>query len=317
VSARAACPSRLVMAGIAVAISTLVLACSSTAAPRPKPTAATDQTVPAVPAAPWTKVWTDSFNGRAGSALNGSVWKYDTGQGTFGTGEIERNTSSTANVRLDGHGHLEIVPLRDGSGWTSARIQTWSSNFGAPAGGEMMVTASIKQPDPATSTGYWPGFWMLGPGRWPMTGEIDILEDINSGSQYSGALHCGNLTQKNPDGTTGPCHEGTGFGSGLQPCSTCQSTYHTYAVVVDRRNAADEQIRWYLDGREFFSMNESRVGTATWTAGVDHGYQIILDVAIGGGYPDGVCRCKSPISQTTPGAAMSIGNVSVYDLKPA
>jgi len=299
------------MAAIGVIVATLVMACSSGAAP-PKPTAASDQTVPAVPAAPWQKVFSDSFNGPAGQGVNPRVWRYDTGQGTFGTGEVERTTSSTANVRLDGHGNLDIVALRDGSGWTSGRIATWSSGFGAPAGGEMMVTGSIKQPDPADPTGYWPGFWLLGPGKWPETGEIDILEDVNSGSQYSGALHCGNLTQKNPDGTTGPCHEGNGFGSGLRPCPSCQSGYHTYAVVVDRRDAGHEQIRWYVDGREFFSMSESQVGTATWTQAVDHGYHIILDLAIGGGYPDSLCHCQSPTAQTTPGAALSISDVSVY-----
>jgi len=304
------------MAAIGAVIATLVMACSSGAAPA-KPRAASDQTVPTAPAAPWQQVWSDSFNGPAGQGVNPGVWKYDTGQGTFGTGEIERNTRSTANVRLDGHGHLDIVAQRDGSGWTSGRLKTWSSDFGAPAGGEMMVTASIKQPGPADPTGYWPGFWMLGPGQWPETGEIDILEDVNSGSQYSGALHCGNLTQKNPDGTTGPCHEGNGFGSGLRPCPACQSSYHTYSVVVDRRDTGHEQIRWYLDGREFFSMNESQVGTAAWTQAVDHGYHIILDLAIGGKYPDNLCHCQSPTGQTTPGASLSIASVSVYDLKPA
>jgi len=56
----------------------------------------------------------------------------------------------------------------------SARLKT-KSLFGAPAGGEMMVTASIKQPGPASPLGYWPGFWMLGPGRWPGTGENAVF----------------------------------------------------------------------------------------------------------------------------------------------
>src|SRR5262245_32479605 len=88
----------------------------------------------------------------------------------------------------------------------SGRIQTTSSDFGAPARGEMAVTASIRQPDPAVGLGYWPAFWMLGPGNWPGTGEIDILEDVNALNMQSGTFHCGNLTQANPDGTLGPCH---------------------------------------------------------------------------------------------------------------
>jgi len=82
----------------------------------------------------------------------------------------------------------------------------------------------------------------------------------------SGTLHCGNLTQRNPDGTTGPCHERTGISSGFRPCADCQSSYHTYSVLIDRRHASDEQIAWYLGGREYFSVSENRAGPAAWTA---------------------------------------------------
>ena len=105
----------------------------------------------------------------------------------------------------------------------------------------------------------WPGFWMLPPTGWPTTGEIDIMEDVNGLSKTSGALHCGNLTQRNPDGTTGPCHEKSGLGSGLKDCTGCLQTFHTYSVIIDRRDAGHEEIRWYLDGRQFYSVNESRI----------------------------------------------------------
>src|SRR4051794_5703976 len=52
----------------------------------------------------WSQVWLDDFNGPAGTGVDTSVWKYNTGQGIFGTGEIETMTSSTRNVHLDGHG---------------------------------------------------------------------------------------------------------------------------------------------------------------------------------------------------------------------
>src|SRR5213083_2043235 len=155
----------------------------------------------------WSRVWLDNFSGAAGTGVNPSVWKYNTGQGVFGTGEIETMTSSTSNVHLDGHGGLDITALGHGQSWTSGRIQTISSDFGAPAGGEMAVTASIRQPNPSSGLGYWPAFWMLGPGDWPGTGEIDILEDVNARNERVGTFHCGNLDDRNPDGTLGPCHE--------------------------------------------------------------------------------------------------------------
>ena len=239
------------------------------------------------------------------------------GRGIFGTGEIETMTSSLYNVHLDGHGNLDLIVLghgaagSSGAAWTSGRIRT-KSEFEAPAGGEMMVTASIEQPGPANPLGYWPGFWMLGPSAWPMGGEIDIMEDVNGLSKDSGTLHCGNLTQRNSDGTFGPCHEKSGLGSGLRTCTGCQQGFRTYTVVIDRRNASNEQIRWYLDGQQFFSVNESRVGQAAWTAAVDHGFSILLDVAVGGAYPSIQCGCTAPDDQTSSQGTMAVRYVRVY-----
>jgi len=265
---------------------------------------------------PWRAVWSASFAGPPGGAVDGRVWKFDTGKGIFGTGEIQTNTDSTRNVHVDGHGSVQIVVFGHGARghgdvWTSARIQT-RRLFAAPAGREMLVTAQIWQPDPAHGLGYWPAFWLLGPGHWPSTGEIDILEDINAISTHSGTLHCGNLTQPNPDGTFGPCREGLGLGSGRRACPGCQRGFHTYAAVIDRRDAAHQQIRWYFDGRQFFSVSESRVGRAAWTAIVDHGFSIILNVAVGGAYPDIVCRCVTPTAATSSGAAMTVRQLGVY-----
>ena len=83
-------------------------------------------------------------------------------------------------------------------------------------------------------------------------------------------------------------------------------------MIVDRRVAGQEQIRWYLDGREFFSVSEGQVGDAAWTAAVDHGFSILLDVAVGGAFPDDQCRCTTPTSQTSSQGTMVIKNVSVY-----
>jgi hypothetical protein len=283
-------------------------------------------TVPGPPSG-WTTTYSDSFSGSSGSGVD-SGWTYDTGtqyNGTgctanYGTGEVESNTSSTANVSEDGSGHLNITPVDSGGSWTSGRIETVADNFAAPAGGEMEVSASIKQPAPSSGLGYWPAFWMLGAGfrssgagtsgtmdcaNWPSTGEIDIMEDVNALSEHSGTLHCGT----DPGG---PCNETTGLGSGLQACSGCQTGYNTYSVIVNRTNTSDESITWYLNGTAYYTATESQVGTATWQAAVDHGFFLILDVAIGGGYPNGVCGCTSPSSSTSSGAAMSVGYVAVY-----
>ena len=271
-----------------------------------RPVAATSALAPAaVPGAPagWSTVFSDDFAGAAGSGAD-SQWEYDTGPGSnFGTGEIETMTNSTSNVHLDGNGDLDITALGSGSSWTSGRIQTTSANVGAPSGGELEVTASIEQP--TGGLGYWPAFWMLGPGQWPENGEIDIMEDVNSLSEVAGTIHCGT----DPGG---PCNEPDGIGSGLTGCSGCQSGYHTYSMILNRTNPADESITFYLDGNQYFSVSESQVGTSTWQAAYDHNLSIILDLAMGGGFPNGVCGCTSPTSATTSGGTMSVAYVAAY-----
>ncbi len=274
----------------------------------------------------WTAVFDDRFSGRAGSPVD-PKWVYDIGTGydgaecpaSWGTGEAESATRSAANVSEDGHGHLLIRPVKLGGRWTSGRIET-ASTFAAPPGGEMEVIASIEQPSPSSGLGYWPAFWMLGAGfrasgagtsgtmtcpKWPSVGEIDVLEDVNALSQHSGTLHCG----IDPGG---PCHEPGGLTSGLQPCSGCLVGFHTYLIIVNRTRAGDESITWYLDGRAYHTVTEAQVGARTWQAAVDHGFFLILDLAIGGGYPDGVCGCTTPIASTSSGAGMRVGYVAVY-----
>ena len=264
--------------------------------------AAVPQAVPPPPAG-WTTVFSDDFNGGAGSGID-SQWMYDTGPGSnFGTGEIETMTNSTSNVHLDGNGNLDITALGGGSSWTSGRVQTTSANVGAPAGGQLEVTASIQQPN--GGLGYWPAFWMLGPGQWPENGEIDIMEDVNALSEVSGTIHCGTFPG-------GPCNEGNGIGSGLRACGGCQSGYHTYTMILDRTNTSNESITFYLDGNQYFSVSESQVGTSTWQAAFDHNLSIILDLAMGGGYPNGVCGCTTPAGSTTSGGTMSVAYVAAY-----
>ena len=170
----------------------------------------------------WTQIWSDNFTGPAGQGINTGDWRYQTGYGVFGNGEVENMTRAPGNVHLDGHGELDITALNQGGKWTSGRVQTRKA-FTPPAGGELRVIAVLKQPDLHNALGYWPAFWMLGQGTWPAHGEIDILEDVNGLSQHSAALHCGNLSQVNPDGTFGPCHEHNGRSSGMLACAGCQS----------------------------------------------------------------------------------------------
>jgi beta-glucanase (GH16 family) len=315
-------PRRRAWIAVATAATTAgLLAVTAAAYAGDSVTAAPAVAAPAAVGAPpagFSLTFSDDFTGAAGTGVNTGAWKYDTGPGSsFGTGEIETMTNSTANVFQDGAGNLVLRALHSGSdprsGWTSGRIETQAATFGAAPGGVVRMESRIQQPNVTTANGagYWPAFWMLGaPLRsgvtWPKSGEVDILEDINGRSSVFGTLHCG----VNPGG---PCNESTGIGSGERACSGCQTGFHNYAVEIDR-SKSPEEIRWYLDGANYFTLQANRVDATTWANAVDHPFFIIYDLAMGGGFPDAFGG--GPNAATISGGQMTIDWVAVYNKGP-
>jgi F5/8 type C domain/Ricin-type beta-trefoil lectin domain/Putative Ig domain len=257
------------------------------------------------PPAGWTTVFGDDFAGPAGSPPAAANWFYDIGT-NFGTGEKEQTTNSTDNVYLDGNGHLVLKALKNGTTWTSARIESTRDDFQAPPGGKLEMVASIQQPNPASGLGYWPAFWALGSpmrvgGGWPQSGEIDMMEDVNALDEASQTLH-----------TAGPSP-----GHPLISCpgagSTCQTGYHTYAVIIDRTNTSAETLQFLMDGVVESTITEASVGVSAWQQAIDHGFFIIWDLAMGGNYPDGISGQTTPTAATTSGGSMSVAWVGVYE----
>ncbi|GLW27813.1 discoidin domain-containing protein [Actinoplanes regularis] len=264
----------------------------------------------------FTTVWQDNFDGTASAAPSGANWltrtgtQYPGGAANWGTGSVETASDSTANVSLDGTGKLSIKAIRDGAGkWTSGRIETQRTDF-TPQPGEMLkFSAVLKQPNVANGLGYWPGFRATGAAyrgnfnNWPSVGETDIMTGVNGRDQLAQTLHCGTA----PDG---PCAEYTGRSSGFASCVGCQAGYHEYSQVIDRTRT-DEEIRFYLDGRQSWVVRESQVGVAAWNAAVHHGFYLRLDLAIGGSLPNAVAGSTTPAADTTSGGVLSVDSVTV------
>jgi beta-glucanase (GH16 family) len=269
------------------------------------------------PPSGWTQVFLDDFTGPAGTGVNTTNWRYDTGTSypggpaNWGTGEVETMTSSTANVSLDGNGNLRITPLRDAAGnWTSGRIETNRTDFQPPSGGKLRVEARIQMPNVtgAAAKGYWPAFWMLGaPYRgnyqnWPAVGELDIMENVQGLNTVWATLHCGT----NPGG---PCNETSGIGGSTScPGSTCQSGFHTYTMEWDR-SASPEALRFFVDGVNYHTVTSAQFDATTWANATHHGFFVILNVAMGGGFP--AAFGGGPDAGTQPGHPMVVDYVQV------
>ncbi|HEY8481978.1 MAG TPA: glycoside hydrolase family 16 protein [Spirillospora sp.] len=277
---------------------------------------------PPPPPAGWSLVWSDDFNGAAGSLPSADNWIIDTGHGypggppNWGTGEIQRYTDDPANVSLDGSGNLRITPIKTASGeWTSSRIETRRTDFKPGEGRILRIEGRIQMPNVsgAEALGYWPAFWALGsPYRgnyqnWPSIGEFDIMENVNGINSVWGVLHCGTAPG-------GPCDESNGIGASREcPGSPCQAGMHTYRFEWDRGKSPNE-LRWYVDDQLYHTVTENQVGAEAWNNMTGHGgYFLLLNVAMGGGFPDGVAGHPTPTESTVSGRPMLVDYVAVYE----
>ena len=211
-------------------------------------------------------VWSDEFDG---TALDETVWSYNTGGSGWGNNEKQYYTSRPENIRVQ-NGMLEIEARKEqyeNNEYTSARIM--SKNKKTFTYGKM--AARIKFPG---GKGTWPAFWMMGnTGGWPNCGEIDIIEHIGSqDTRASFALH---TVMKN--GTKGNNWAKTHFFD--YPLS---ADFHTYGIEwAQEEKEGKDVIRFFVDDVQYAEVWEEQIDNNDYWP-FNKPFFFIINLAIGG-----------------------------------
>lgn len=138
------------------------------------------------------------------------------------------------------------------------------------------AAARIRMPD---ATGVWPAFWLLGNGKWPDTGEIDIMEYVGEQDWTAVAIH-------------GPGYSGETplVNKYYFPKETDVTDWHVYAVEW-----TDQVIRFTVDGNLVYRATRPMVEYyGPWQ--FDTPKFLILNFALGGVYPAKTNGIEEPYS---------------------
>jgi beta-glucanase (GH16 family) len=254
---------------------------------------------PASPGTPqdWSLVWSDEFDGPAGTPPDASKWNFDVGGNGWGNNELEYYTNRLDNSFIDGEGNLVIKALKENftgtdgvrRNYTSARMLTagkFVKRFGK-------FEARLKLP---AGQGIWPAFWMLGEDissvGWPRCGEMDIMENIGrEPSTVHGTLH-------GPGAFGGNGLSGSFLLSGGQPFS---SDFHVFTLEWQ-----PNVVRFFVDGNLYQTRTPADLPAgAEWV--FDHPFFLLLNVAVGGNWPG------SPDDTTVFPQTMLVDYVRVYE----
>jgi beta-glucanase (GH16 family) len=227
----------------------------------------------------WNLVWSDEFDG---SSVNTSNWNFETGGGGWGNNELEYYTNG-ANASVSG-GILTITAKREnvgGMAYTSTRMTTQNKRSWTYGKIESRIALPSGQ-------GLWPAFWMLGTNigsvGWPLSGEIDVMEHINTIPTINGTIHWDSGGHVSYGGTVN---------------NSSITAYHTYTVEW-----TSSEIRWYQDGAQYATANI--LNNINSTEEFHRPFFLLLNLAVGGAWPG------NPDGSTPFPSTMRVDYVRVY-----
>jgi beta-glucanase (GH16 family) len=137
-------------------------------------------------------------------------------------------------------------------------------------------TAAARMKLPA-GAGLWPAFWILGTGRWPDTGEIDVMENVGDPSWVSAAVH-------------GPGYSGD---TPLVKRDTFPAGQDITGWLVYAVDWTPDAMVFRVDDREIYRVTKAMAAPyGRWA--FDNPKFLIVNLALGGGYPRGVNGTTAP-----------------------
>jgi beta-glucanase (GH16 family) len=129
----------------------------------------------------------------------------------------------------------------------------------------------------SSGAGLWPAFWALGNGRWPDTGEIDIMENVGNPAWTSVALH-------------GPGYSGNTPIVKRAPMTAARdaTAWHVYSV-----DWTPDTLVFKVDDVEIYRVTRALVEKhGRWV--FDEPKHLIVNLALGGDFPRAVNRADTP-----------------------
>ncbi len=226
------------------------------------------------------------FDDFAGPALNRDRWNVEVSGRTVNNEQeayvdSPETISVVTGVAAQGASHGALaIHARYRQGFTTPRGRSYDfisgrlNTRGKFSFAYGTASARIKL---TAGAGLWPAFWTLGEGRWPETGEMDIMENVGDPSWTNVALHGPGYSGQTPLVSRHPFSRGNDI-----------TRWHVYSM-----DWTPDGFVFSVDDAPFYRVTKAMVERyGPWA--YDNPKFIILNMALGGTYPQSVNKASEP-----------------------